>query len=488
MNSWIVRICSAAGEVSAEAKLYLALLRRQHGDMLVRGVDETVVKRLGISQRVAARVVAELVAAEHLKPAPMPSTGKPGRPAVIYTVQPEIMEPGLINGTTLWQGKEAGSHFELLIEGLLTEPSAWSGERAKPGQMPSREGAAKRLSASNRLLLAVLLGLANRNGVVRGWGLSSLAKLVGLSQVSHEGQVGKLLRLGYLRTVIPGVSGRRLFGTKPGVFFLSLSHPSYNGSIPEVLLLYPVESLEHIERGQGEARALYRYLQVFRQRPRAVDWNAYYGKLLQAAGFVDMVELRSLAYLFDGVGTSTLADYLQVTVEQYASRLMPYSHTDHDAALHSLREVIDHELWPKGDRGRADSRENLVRLILFLADRLARLIGNALSNTPDLTGRQGGEVLDKMSYAIVPAITGSRGSYFAISAMPAEASNRSPRYLVLECERNSFVTRLSGGMLSDAESCDYGLITRGRMSREAPERIKEVREHLRMLAIRKLAE
>lgn len=89
-----------------------------------------------------------------------------------------------------------------------------------------------------RLLLAILYGLADRNGVVRGLGLGQLARLAGMKRQSLEYQLGKLAEAGFLRAHVSGVTGQFAYGQAAGTFFLDPSHHSIPEPISELLVCW----------------------------------------------------------------------------------------------------------------------------------------------------------------------------------------------------------------------------------------------------------
>lgn len=457
MSSWVVWLCQAAGEVSAEAKLLLGGVIRQCADGPAHGVEQSIGKHLGMSARVVSRVVAELVAAEHLMPAPAPSTGKPGRPATLCKVRPELLRYSPAEDPVAWGDKDAGGHFEALIELLLAEPSEKIVGGAGPGQAPSREGAAERLSASNRLLLMVLLGLADRNGVVRGWGPSGLSRLAGLTAGRLDGQLGKLLALGYLRAAVPGVSGSRLFGRKPGAYFLNLSHPSYKGLVPEVVLLFPAEELELYYRSQGDAWAI--YWQILKQG--RLEPSGYVQGLILHAGFADIGDvMKRLAPYFNGIGTSTLPDYFQTRLEAYTTHLLSSGASLGDALMASqMRELMSRDAFDCSFGELRGGQRTYIQLVDYLARRLADLIQRTLDRISRLAGPRWAALnLAGASYALVPSIAKSGGRYVALCAMPASGREGESTCLILGQGING--TLREERQLSKADMWEYGLLTR----------------------------
>lgn len=485
MKSRVVQVCCDTAGVSAEAKLYLVSFIARHRERPVLAKEEGLGKQLGISARMTSRVVGELVGAGYLLRGQALLSARPGKPASELRVKPELLEAKLSNDQVqLWNGKDQGGHFERVIDWLLKEPPPKVEKGAKPRQPPSQKGAAQRLSASNRLLLMLLLGLADPGGVVRRWQPSGLAELAGLTKVALQGQLSKLTDLGYLRTVVAGVSGQSLFGVRPGAIFLNLSHPHYKGGIPEVVLLYPVEVMELDTRSQGEAKILYQQFQTLGQKVGVLDWGGHAGEVLRRAGLPQGSGLGWLARRFDGVGTSTLPDYLQMKVEEYAVMLLNQGRCGGDlvAASLRLRGVIDEETQLKGGGGVTRGQERLVQLMLFLADRLAGLVWDALRSTSDLEGRHDKATLDEWTYTLVPQIAGANGRYLAITAVPRGWLGGTLGYRVLIKKEGMWIRQSSGYAMSKDEQYEYGLLTTPRQDLEAKKRGRRVREHLFLMA------
>lgn len=477
-------LCHSAGKASAEAKLLLAGVIRHYGESPVRGLEKSIGKHLGMSARVLSREVTELVAAGHLMSVQVSPAGGRGRPAVAYKVRPELLQHSPAAKPLAWNDRDEGGHLEVLIEALLAEPAEGMGGSYEPGQVPSREGAAKRMSASNRLLLMVLLGLADRNGVVRGWGPSELSKLAGLTAGQFAGQIRKLLALGYLRAAVPGVSGSGLFGRKPGVYFLNLSHSSYKGVVPEVVLMFPVGEVELYHRSQGNGQVIYGLtLQQGRQAP-----SGYIQGLMHSAGFPEMREvLKRLAPYFNGIGTSTLPEYFQMRLEAYATHMLSSGASLDDALLASqMREVMAREAFNCSEKDLKGGQRTYIQLVDYLARRLVELLKEAIGRIRRLAGQRWEALhLDGATYVMVPAIKSAKGTYLAICAMPASWRGG---------EATCFIAKggTQGGrlleerQLSEEAMQNYGLVTRE--VRKLPRsKIRHVREGLRARAAELLA-
>lgn len=131
-----------------------------------------------------------------------------------------------MSGLIFWSN-DGGVAAEKRSSAVRTEQSERSGKgKNEPSQ----------LRYVTRLLLATLLGLADRGGVVRGVGLGLLARLVGMERQSLEYQLGKLVEEGFLRARTPGVSGRQMYGQSAGALFLNTDEKSLLQTAPQLLI------------------------------------------------------------------------------------------------------------------------------------------------------------------------------------------------------------------------------------------------------------
>ena len=121
-----------------------------------------------------------------------------------------------------------GLHFNNGVLRWLIQDRACQSVRTVEGKkLPNRKAMASNLGWDNRYLLALLWVLANPLGVISGIGVSAIAKKAGMSKDQVEGQLTKLVRLGYIRHQTGGVSSGKLFGRKAGDIFLDRLHPSF---------------------------------------------------------------------------------------------------------------------------------------------------------------------------------------------------------------------------------------------------------------------
>jgi len=191
-------------------------------------------KALGMSARIVRRSMLELISlcfvdAEKVR------QGR-GQPMAHYELTEHFL--GLLRekekkGKPPWIPKE-------LIDAVLLADSPIGHLKGMQIQVKGRSGLQGRVSASNRLLLAVLLCHADRFGIVEKLGLARLSKLTGLTRTQVEAQLFKLNQFGLIRSKIPGFSGSTLLGSPKTVYFLNLHHPDLaKPHLGAVVLLVP---------------------------------------------------------------------------------------------------------------------------------------------------------------------------------------------------------------------------------------------------------
>ncbi|MFT5757557.1 MAG: DNA-binding Lrp family transcriptional regulator [Alteromonadaceae bacterium] len=83
------------------------------------------------------------------------------------------------------------------------------------------------LDLAPRLLLIILLRNANECGVVDQLGLSELGRLTGMTKESVKSRIKHLMKKGYIRSYIAGVTGSYMYHRSPGIIYLNLKNPNY---------------------------------------------------------------------------------------------------------------------------------------------------------------------------------------------------------------------------------------------------------------------
>lgn len=81
------------------------------------------------------------------------------------------------------------------------------------------------LSATNRLLISVLLAHADKFGIVTSLGTAALRKATGLSGERLTYRLTRLVATGVIREYVPGVSSRPLLGRADSIYVLNLADP-----------------------------------------------------------------------------------------------------------------------------------------------------------------------------------------------------------------------------------------------------------------------
>lgn len=120
---------------------------------------------------------------------------------------------------------------EQLIKVLLSSPvlrgsvHSWRRTERLGGIGPPDS---ENLTTANRMVLLVLLAEADACGVI--WHRSSawIARTSGMPVQRARRNLAKLWRLGYLRNIVPGVSGKEMLGKCPSIYYLNLAHPAFD--------------------------------------------------------------------------------------------------------------------------------------------------------------------------------------------------------------------------------------------------------------------
>lgn len=387
MENPIIEVCRRAGRAGPEARL-LILLAGIAGPGAELPLSE-LRRRLGVSVRVMARVMRELAdlgaLADVEASLPERADGRVGRGrgAMLRLAAPFQSMRFEHDGAELPcpQWRRA-----VLMLGLVPRSV---GREALVGRPPLQLGAGGELSASNRLLLAVLLAKADECGVVRGTRPAELAQLAGMTGIQLRGQVEKLHRLGFIRAIVPGVTGGAIFGVCPGAYFLNVGHPAF-GAIPAPgwWLIFPADDFVGSGWLVRDVEQLYVLLQKFSR----ADMSEYWRSVLSDAGFRDRAEIQRVAkFFFDGKGSPNLPGFLQAKVEAYASWLLTHHRSGLGSRVHveaMLTPRVYEDLFPARrfpvDRDEAldgsaiADRNSAARLVVSLATMLARKIDQAL--------------------------------------------------------------------------------------------------------------
>jgi hypothetical protein len=170
-------------------------------------VDD-VAKTLTINRSLTGKALQELTQAGYLSVSAVSQTGK-GRPKSLYDVTEKM--------STMLEAANSklALHQDLIHDLIAPDKSSDSGERRHP------------LKAPSRLLLATLLALSDKKGVARDVRTSALAGYTGMGTDRIRNHVAKLHELGYIQSIVAGVSSSKLFGTVGSAYILNLKHECY---------------------------------------------------------------------------------------------------------------------------------------------------------------------------------------------------------------------------------------------------------------------
>jgi hypothetical protein len=73
-------------------------------------------------------------------------------------------------------------------------------------------------------VLSVLLRLADSRGVVKGYGLKQLSKYLSMTVEQIKPRLLKLSASGNIKHIVPGITGKSLFGVRPNIYVLDIKH------------------------------------------------------------------------------------------------------------------------------------------------------------------------------------------------------------------------------------------------------------------------
>lgn len=452
--------------LDATAKFLLLRFVQMHGcDEFTGGIKE-LAAAVGLSDGAVSKSLPTLLAANCIARRPLPD--RKGRPTFEYRVKQAYCL------LAMERSAEGGSYFDLLIEMLLGSLVGRPGTRGQPGKPPARAIMKTRLSPGNIVLLCVYLSMADKDGVVRRAGASDLAAMAGLSKPQLKTHNRKLLRLGYLRTVVSGVSGQTLFGASPGATYLNLQHPEFAQRIePTLALVYPLATTQEIgydRRQSGEAAQLFHQVRLGRD---------FAGFLRLVHGYLDTGDQaiwRGVTDLLRGKGSVGLTRYLQSQIETYTSRVLStfwgrLGEEDPASRLEVVRWLqpqvtadllVGNEKHEPREIGRA-----LVAVVsgisLDLAERLRSIVSR--TQVPPSVAEIGG--WEKLAYVILPHIDTSLGFDYVILGRPKEDGYRLAKSQILRFDRvngNQFAPSKHGVDVHDFENDDLvkiGLLSRG---------------------------
>lgn len=455
-------------EFSPESKYALLCFWQQHGHgagaAVRRGVKEFAAE-WGVSDRVVTKALGELVAANALVYTRI-SEGR-GRPGYAYR-----LSSWYVDQLAQKAGDDEGEalHAEI-IQSVLQNPRMEGGSayRDAPEVSPNSARASTRgrsgeaLDAVNRLVLMVLLAHADDAGVVRGMGPAELAKLVGIRKDRFQRQVGKLKELGYIRGVVPGISGQRLFGVAPGAYYLNLAHPEYgDAAVGCASVVFELDDLTWVPEGLRGTEAD-QLIQLAASDGQ--DFGGKYGIGVRIdprypGNWVDLESrIEELAEFLKPPLPWGFAQFLQMRIEDYAARLLSEYGVELQATVFTDQEVLNsvhRELFHKDLQLDTASEDEKVRREREFAECIYHL---AWRKAESLTfNMAGGTFLrwlgHRTRFLLLPPRQGHQTDYIPVLAFSRRKSR--PKYLLVK--QRGRVIKPSRIEPSPEQMAEFGLL------------------------------
>ncbi len=280
------------------------------------------VKRYKVNDRVVSKAINELVGCGLIKKEVVQPVSENGR----YQY---FLDEGFVERLDSVKGEALGRSLEAVVEHVLTAG----------GDEVGRLGS-KWLTPYNRVVLAALLVKSDAAGAVSDVGASDLKRIAGLSADGLRSQLSKLMEQGYIRSRVPGVTGRYLFGLSKGAYFLNLAHPDFLGLGGQVCLLLRVSKYVDELGGFRSAHGMYSQSAVIRQfltneaqsivrlnwarQDRLEPLSAQNAKWFEAAFEIERglgAPMRLHEWFRDEPRAPFIA-YLQMLINRYASQIV----------------------------------------------------------------------------------------------------------------------------------------------------------------------
>lgn len=366
-----------APQMAPEAKVLLAglLLRYPAGQFSSAQVLEHA-GALGVSIRLVRRAMTELIGLCFVETKRV-SQGR-GQPMIHYELTEHLL--GLLQEEAeAIKEKVPPNVRNKLVDAVLMANSPIGHLKGLQVHVKGRAGLQGRASASNRLLLAVLLIHADQFGVVDCLGLAALSKLTGLTRTRAESQLYKLNQLGLIRCKVPGFSGSTLLGSPKTVYFLNLNHPDLVGATPQALVFLTTK----LSNAGKESEAALIFDSAHDEHFSNKDDGGL--QLVVSEGFDGLASSLSLQRSLADQGR-VLYGMLQHRLDRYASLLL--SQCWHDLASakffcdDSILSIISKDLPPLGLKhlAREAMGKGLSRFLYEVAFLLAVRVRRQLSH------------------------------------------------------------------------------------------------------------
>lgn len=282
------------------------------------------------------------------------------------------------------------------------------------------------LKPLNRLLLCVLLVHSSEVGRVDGLGQSALRELTGFSVDQRRSQISRLADLGFIRALVPGVTGCYLFGSVKTRYFLNMGHLGFGEYARHETLLvgrwfsgdddYRSGQAEAILKGAKEANRLISRI-IHREGKKLTDRE--YKDLLRVIRFEQKWGVKAkvpdrestsweaelsgrLSGFFQDASIKHDAPYLQVKINEYASQLVLVPEEQLLVRENGLRKKIALDFLRGKRRGEWAAFVSAVLTASRVQASRARLLLNGLMQEIDHKGK--GEAADNADFVILPTL------------------------------------------------------------------------------------
>jgi len=362
-------------------------------------------------------------------------------------------------------GDGGNSHHVALIEHLLINDI-----QRRSGTTVRRHS----LDLAPKLLLIILLRNANECGVVDHLGLSALAKLTGLSKESVKARIEHLLKRGYIRSYVPGVTGRHLYHRSPGIIYINLKHQNY--AIEQKTGLTTYIQSNSIGRNPNEAMTMFtvakHILTVHKHDVITVEQSNLIRRNCNNSFFFipKSEDFIKLAYFFtDPLMYSKLNVFMQAKINGYASALLSeqWNALSQRSVIESdhIKKTIANDTFGKNfnkdsNEGVFPSKQQKEGLVNFLFDTSVALAKRMQGQLNQVTEAKFGN----MNHVIIPTLdTGNHRLRVAIDSFP----NVNDKYSYNKCIKiNADYLEPSKSIVDEEyeisleDEYNYGLLTK----------------------------
>ena len=196
------------------------------------------------------------------------------------------------------------------------------------------------LTACNRLLMAILIMHMDSRWLVSGLGRNRMAILMGVEKHKLKHRIETLEALGYIRDKVSGLSHTGLFGKVAGAYYLNpcCEHWYANSFAGGKLFYYSGRKPGvHLLLEGHETKESYAIVRLASRHANPKIRNNKLSRPLLEGRIIFRGDLRSHSYSYDPIACSfsdcytlftprsnqrAFCDYLQFTIEEYASYLL----------------------------------------------------------------------------------------------------------------------------------------------------------------------